>query len=157
MPTTIVNISNDTINNTISSYDKNITTTTNTNKNNANTINSNMNNDNKQHNITAIKPPSPCFTFFFASAAQLASTSIPKLHGLDRLAAAGSSASGSAGPASGKKGNKFFKTLGFGASKQEPQNDFTHMRLALPAHCVRSCGHAFFRPEFCFNEEATCF
>lgn len=64
----------------------------------------------------------------FCSTAQLASTSVPTLAGLDRLAAA-TGGVGSVGQVdNAKKGHKFFKSLGFGSSKQEDVNDFTHMR-----------------------------
>ena len=64
------------------------------------------------------------------STAQFASASVPMLTGLDRLAAAAGSGAGagSADPSNGKKGNRFFKSLGFGTSKQEELNDLTHMR-----------------------------
>ncbi|CAM9584598.1 unnamed protein product [Ectocarpus sp. 12 AP-2014] len=68
-------------------------------------------------------------------AAQLASTSVPTLTGLERLAAAagvGGGVGGFSDPSSAKKGNKLFKSLGFGASKQEETNDFTHMRYKTP-------------------------
>lgn len=64
-------------------------------------------------------------------AAQLATSSVPALTGLSTLAAAGGLGSGGGGssdPSGGKKGNKFFKSLGFGSSKQEESNEFTHMR-----------------------------
>ncbi|CAM9213982.1 unnamed protein product [Laminaria digitata] len=68
------------------------------------------------------------------SAAQFASTSAPTLAGLDRLAAAAGSGAGASGtdPSNGKKGNRFFKSLGFGTSKQEELNDLTHMRYVTP-------------------------
>lgn len=64
------------------------------------------------------------------SAAQFASTSAATLAGLDSLAAAAGSGAGagSGDPSNGKKGNRFFKSLGFGTSKQEELNDLTHMR-----------------------------
>lgn len=64
------------------------------------------------------------------STAQLASTSVATLTGLDTLAAAGGGAGGGGGadPSAGKKGNKLLKSLGFGSSKPEEQNDYTHMR-----------------------------
>lgn len=67
--------------------------------------------------------------YHVCSAAQFASTSAATLAGLDSLAAAaGSGAGASADPSNGKKGNRFFKSLGFGTSKQEELNDLTHMR-----------------------------
>lgn len=64
-------------------------------------------------------------------AAQLATASVPTLSGLDVLTAAAGVGSGGGGvsdPSGGKKGKKFFKSLGFGTSKQEDSNEFTHMR-----------------------------
>lgn len=80
------------------------------------------------------------FALRIRRAAQLASTSVPTLTGLERLAAAagvGGGVGGFSDPSSAKKGNKLFKSLGFGASKQEETNDFTHMRCAWHVHvCV---------------------
>ncbi|CAM9411508.1 unnamed protein product [Pylaiella littoralis] len=67
--------------------------------------------------------------------AQLASASVPTLSGLESLAAAAGAGGGGGGLADasgGKKGKKFFKSLGFGSSKQEETNDFTHMRYTTP-------------------------
>eukprot|EP00903_Cladosiphon_okamuranus_P017508 g16126.t1 len=70
--------------------------------------------------------------------AQLATSSVPTLSGLNSLAAAAGVGSGGVGgssdPSGGKKGNKnkFFKSLGFGSSKQEESNEFTHMRYSTP-------------------------
>lgn len=72
----------------------------------------------------------------FLRTAQLASASVPTLSGLESLAAAAGAGGGGGGLADasgGKKGKKFFKSLGFGSSKQEETNDFTHMRCG--GHC----------------------
>lgn len=93
--------------------------------------------DAKNYNIIACFPvtPSPgVFRFvcrvLFCSTAQLSSASVPTLSGLDRLAAEGGGGGGAgySDPSSGKKGNRFFKSLGFGSSKQAEANDYTHMR-----------------------------
>lgn len=64
------------------------------------------------------------------------------MSGLESLAAAagvGGGGVGSADPSGGKKGKKFFKALGFGSSKQEEADDFTHMRCgSLLFLCVFS-------------------
>lgn len=67
--------------------------------------------------------------------AQVASTSVSVLSGMDRLAAeAGNGAGGGGGPAAtgssstGGTATKFFKALGFGTSKQGDSNEYTHMR-----------------------------
>lgn len=67
----------------------------------------------------------------------MASASVSVLSGMDRLAAeAGNGVSGgggtttgsSSGSGGGGKATKFFRALGFGATKQEDSNEYTHMR-----------------------------
>ena len=81
--------------------------------------------------------------------AQLASTSVPMLSGMEKLVAnaargagtragAGGSVAavpGSSGGGTGETATKLFKMLGFGNTKQEETNEFTHMRYELvPKH-----------------------
>ncbi|CAM9154148.1 unnamed protein product [Ascophyllum nodosum] len=78
--------------------------------------------------------------------AQLASTSVPMLSGMEKLVAnaargagtragAGGSVAavpGSSGGGTGETATKLFKMLGFGNTKQEETNEFTHMRYVTP-------------------------